>query len=91
MKRNVLTALAASLTLGLAPFLPEPHVVGKVRWVLGGGDGMGPMDYFDLVMHGGPWLWLAGALLLWAVEVARGPKRPTRAGDAERGEDVSRR
>ncbi|WP_421896504.1 hypothetical protein [Marinoscillum sp.] len=25
-----------SLTLGLAPFVPEPHVWGKIQWVLGG-------------------------------------------------------
>ncbi len=53
--------LVAALTLGLAPFAPEPHVVGKVRWVLGGAHGMSPMDYLDLVLHGAPWLWLAAA------------------------------
>jgi hypothetical protein len=50
----------ACLTLGLAPFFPEPHVVGKVRWVAGGAHGMGPMDWFDLVMHGAPWVVLLG-------------------------------
>jgi len=53
--------LAASLTLGLAPFVPEPHLVGKLRWVAGGAVGMGPMDWFDLVFHGAPWVWLAAA------------------------------
>jgi len=60
--RNLLAELAmpamASLTLGLAPFVPEPHLVGKLRWVAGGAVGMGPMDWFDLVMHGAPWVWL---------------------------------
>ena len=51
-------ALAASLTLGLAPFFPEPHIVGKLRWVAGGGNGMGIQDYGDLLMHGIPWLFL---------------------------------
>lgn len=50
--------LIASLTLGLAPFLPEPHLLGKLRWVAGGAKGMQLMDYFDLVMHGFPWLLL---------------------------------
>lgn len=50
--------LIASLTLGLAPFIPEPHLVGKLRWVAGGAKGMQIMDYFDLVMHGFPWLLL---------------------------------
>ena len=46
-------------TLGLTPFTPEPHVVGKLRWVLGGAEGMAAMDWFDLAMHGAPWVWLA--------------------------------
>lgn len=50
----------ASLTLGLAPFTPEPHIVGKLRWVAGGGVGMTAMDWGDLLMHGAPWLWLIG-------------------------------
>jgi len=47
-----------SMTLGLAPFLPEPHVLGKIRWVLGGAHGMAAIDYFDLILHGTPWLLL---------------------------------
>lgn len=46
------------LTLGLAPFLPEPHLFGKIRWLLGGGDGMKFMDYFDVILHGFPFLLL---------------------------------
>lgn len=45
-------------TLGLAPFAPEPHVWGKLKWVAGGARGMGPVDWFDLAMHGAPWIWL---------------------------------
>lgn len=55
---NILLALLASLTLGLAPFSPEPHLFGKIKWLLGGGQGMAAMDYFDLLMHGAPWIWL---------------------------------
>ena len=29
---TLLSPLLASFTLGLAPFLPEPHVIGKLRW-----------------------------------------------------------
>ncbi|MFM8348678.1 MAG: hypothetical protein ACKOAR_11610 [Bacteroidota bacterium] len=36
-----------ALTLGLAPFFPEPHVWGKIRWVAGGAVGMGMMDWLD--------------------------------------------
>lgn len=57
-ERKWLMPLVASLTLGLAPFIPEPHVWGKLKWVLGGAKGMQIMDWFDLAMHGTPWLWL---------------------------------
>jgi hypothetical protein len=60
--------LVAALTLGLAPFSPEPHIVGKLRWIAGGAVGMGPMDWFDLAMHGAPWVWLVVTL----VQVALG-------------------
>jgi len=56
--KSLLTPILASLTLGLAPFVPEPHVLGKIRWVLGGAKGMQMMDWGDLLMHGAPWLWL---------------------------------
>lgn len=57
---SLLFPLVACLTLGLAPFSPEPHVVEKLRWVLGGAEGMALVDWFDLAMHSAPWLWLAG-------------------------------
>ena len=46
-----------SLTLGLAPFTP-PHIWGKLKWVAGGAEGMALMDWFDLLLHGAPWLML---------------------------------
>ena len=61
---GMLAPLIACLTLGLAPFLPEPHIVGKVRWLVGGAHGMAPLDWFDLVLHGSPWLWALCALTL---------------------------
>lgn len=59
--------LLACLTLGLAPFIPEPHVWGKLRWVAGGAVGMKPIDWFDLLMHGLPWVLLfrLAALRIW--------------------------
>ena len=56
--KKLITPLIASLTLGLMPFVPEPHIVGKIRWIAGGAVGMGPMDWFDVVLHGFPWVWL---------------------------------
>ena len=60
---SLLGPVLLSLTLGLAPFLPEPHIVGKLRWVAGGAVGMGAADWFDLLMHGTPFVWLAWTLL----------------------------
>lgn len=61
------TALLMSLMLGLAPFTPEPHVWGKLRWVAGGAVGMSLVDWGDLLMHGAPFVWLAAevGLLAW--------------------------
>jgi hypothetical protein len=56
--------LFASLTLGLAPFLPEPHIFGKIRWIMGGAVGMQPMDWFDFLMHATPWILLIRIAIL---------------------------
>ena len=48
----------ACLTLGLTPFVPEPHILGKIKWIAGGANGMQMMDWFDVVMHGTPWVLL---------------------------------
>ena len=42
--------LIVCLTLGLAPFLPEPHVWEKLK-LLAAGQLVRPIDIFDLVMH----------------------------------------
>jgi hypothetical protein len=55
--------LVACLTLGLAPFLPEPHLFGKLKWLFGGAEGMNGGDWFDLILHGSPWLWLIFELI----------------------------
>ncbi len=56
--------LVIALTLGLAPFTPEPHVWEKIKWILSGAEGMRPIDWFDFLMHGTPWVMLAISLLL---------------------------
>jgi hypothetical protein len=53
------------LTLGLAPFFPEPHLWGKLKWVAGGANGMGAMDWFDLLFHGFPFLLLSRKAILY--------------------------
>jgi hypothetical protein len=56
--------IVACLLLGLAPFVPEPHLLGKLRWVAGGAIGMQPLDWFDLAWHGFPWLLLLRLIAL---------------------------
>jgi hypothetical protein len=50
------------LTLGLAPFVPEPHVWEKLK-MLAGGSLTRPVDIFDLLLHGAPFVLLALRLL----------------------------
>lgn len=50
--------LLACLTLGLAPYYPEPHILSKLRWVGSGAKGMLIRDLADLAVHGIPWLLL---------------------------------
>ena len=52
------------LTLGLAPFFPEPHVWGKLKWIVGGANNMQPMDWFDALMHGFPFLLLIRLIIV---------------------------
>ena len=49
--------IIACLTLGLAPFMPEPHIVEKLRMLIKG-TLVKPMDWFDLLLHGTPWILL---------------------------------
>ncbi len=62
LKSNWKLFLIISITLGLAPFNP-PHIVGKVEWLMGGQafSDTSPMqfkDWFDLLLHGLPWVLL---------------------------------
>jgi hypothetical protein len=43
----------ASFLLGLAPFVPEPHLVEKLR-MLANGQLHRPLDIFDLLFHATP-------------------------------------
>jgi len=61
------TVILLCLTLGLAPFFPEPHIFGKVKWILGGAEGMGPMDWFDVVLHGFPYVMLMRLIIIKAL------------------------
>jgi len=55
------------LTLGRAPFLPEPHLVEKLR-LLAAGELLRPLDIFDLALHAAPWILLGvKAVLAWHI------------------------
>ncbi|MCH2228991.1 MAG: hypothetical protein MK105_01510 [Crocinitomicaceae bacterium] len=57
MKSQLQIAVIASLTLGLAPFAPEPHIWKQILNIYYGRP-MAGIDWFDLFMHGAPWLFL---------------------------------
>lgn len=60
-----LLAIVLCLTLGLAPFVPEPHIVEKLR-MLAKGTLTRPLDIFDLLLHAAPFLLVAVKLWLMA-------------------------
>ena len=45
------------LTLGLAPWVPEPHIWEKIRMLVNG-ELTRAIDIFDLLFHAVPWLLL---------------------------------
>lgn len=51
------------LTLGLAPFTPEPHLWGKLK-LLASAELTEFVDIFDLLLHAAPWLLLIVKLFL---------------------------
>jgi hypothetical protein len=53
-----------ALMLGLAPFVPEPHLFEKIK-MLAAGELSKPIDIFDLIMHGTPLILLV-LKLTWA-------------------------
>lgn len=53
--------ILAALTLGLAPFFPEPHIWEKLK-MLAAGTLTKPIDIFDLLLHAAPWLLLVAKL-----------------------------
>lgn len=55
------------LLLGLAPFIPEPHLVEKLR-MLSQGNLRRPIDIFDLFYHAAPFI----LLLLKLIRLKRG-------------------
>lgn len=65
------TLAVAALLLGLAPFVPEPHLWEKLK-MLAADELQRPIDIFDLLMHGAPVL----LLLAKGARVALGKTTP---------------
>lgn len=74
MHKNISMYIVMALTLGLAPFYPEPHIWGKLKWLAGGAVGMQPMDWFDLLLHGFPWILLMVATVQFIVQKRKEPQ-----------------
>jgi len=54
--------VVACLTLGLAPYSP-PHLVEKLQMLVHGRL-VRPLDWFDLVLHGAPWVLLLAKVVV---------------------------
>ena len=66
MKNNLFLIIIACLTLGLAPFSPEPHIWEKIRWMANGEMPMETIYWLDFLMHGTPWFLLIGyGIWMW--------------------------
>jgi hypothetical protein len=71
-----LTALViAALALGLAPFIPEPHLWQKLK-MLASGTLARPIDIFDLAMH-------ASVPLLLTVRLIRMARSGKKSGPSD--------
>jgi hypothetical protein len=64
-KLPLVVLVILALTLGLAPFVPEPHLWEKLK-MLAAGTLSRPIDVFDLLWHAAPWLLLAAKLVRMA-------------------------
>ena len=70
----LLLLIVVCLTLGLAPFVPEPHLWEKFK-MLTSGELTKAVDFFDLFLHGTPWILLIIKLALLATD-KRGHENP---------------
>lgn len=73
--KSPLIWLVLSLTIGLAPFTPEPHLWGKIKWIAGGANGMALLDWFDFFFHLFPWVGLLISLGFWLRSQTSKPKK----------------
>lgn len=62
--------LILCLTLGLAPFTP-PHIIEKVSMLIQG-TLVKPLDWFDLLFHGVPWILLLLKVIAYGIKKKQG-------------------
>ena len=67
MKKYLGIAIIGSLTLGLAPFTPHPHIWKQIQNLIHGRE-MLMMDWIDLAMHGAPWIALIVILISMLIQ-----------------------
>ncbi len=67
----LLPLVLIALTLGLAPFTPQPHIWEKLNMLVNG-ELTKPIDIFDLLLHGTPWVLLIVKLIRQALFVQKG-------------------
>ena len=63
---------AAAIIMALMPFFPEPHLVKQWHRIQDGSFGE-PLDWLDLLIHGGPSVYLIVQLIL---DRFRSPTKP---------------
>ena len=63
----------ATLLLGLAPFVPEPHLWEKLKMLVNG-ELTKAIDIFDLMMHSSPAILLISKLILKSKNQDQTPK-----------------
>ncbi|QIE58240.1 hypothetical protein G5B37_01250 [Rasiella rasia] len=68
---NTPLIIVVCLTLGLAPFYPEPHLWGKLQWIAGDGNGMKPADWFDVFLHGFPFILLIRIIIVHILKLVK--------------------
>jgi len=59
-------AVIAAATLGLAPFVPEPHIWEKIKMIKAG-TLKRPIDVFDFCLHAAPFVVLVAKLVQIAI------------------------
>lgn len=63
--------IALCVTLGLAPYVPEPHLWEKLRMLVAG-NLTRLVDIFDMAFHGLPWI-LVSLKLVFGRQPGNGP------------------